>query len=162
MQLSIKWEEASAEDRLQLQNVVRSMLDSFDKARRRHPQASTTWDQRLVIQSAPRTYGSVSAIAKHFGIARATVRKWQSRESAHDRRPGPQAGKSRVISDEEKTEILRYYVERKASNPTLDEALGTLRQVIPQLTRTTLFRIRKDLPLNEEFVVSLPEHASVL
>jgi transposase-like protein len=76
-------------------------------------------------------------LATRFGINQKTVGKWKSRDSVTDRRTGPKAPHSTVLSQEEEAVIVAF---RRHTLLPLDDCLYALQPTIPHLTRSSLHR----------------------
>src|SRR5918993_2357982 len=102
-----------------------------------HGSARTTEAVRRAIQHSEE---SLRSLAKRFGINQKTVAKWKSRASVTDRRTGPSAPKSTVLSLEEEAIIVAF---RRHTLLPLDDCLYALQATIPHLTRSSLHRCLK-------------------
>ena len=99
-----------------------------------HGSATTTEAVRRAIQNSQ---ASLRQLATRFGINQKTVGKWKSRDSVTDRRTGPKAPHSTVLSQEEEAVIVAF---RRHTLLPLDDCLYALQPTIPRLTRSSLHR----------------------
>ncbi|GAA4496598.1 hypothetical protein GCM10023158_17920 [Gluconacetobacter tumulicola] len=76
-------------------------------------------------------------MAKRYGINPKTVAKWKGRPDTADRRTGPKAPLSTVLSIEEEAIVLAF---RRHTLLPLDDCLYALQATIPHLTRSSLHR----------------------
>jgi|GEM_PF-187471 len=96
---------------------------------------ATTAEIRAALNSAE---GSDHALARQFGISRATVRKWRQRSDTQDRSHAPNRAR-RAMAAESEILIVRL---RKLLQVPLDDFLGLLRETLtPTLSRSTLDRL---------------------
>jgi transposase-like protein len=77
------------------------------------------------------------SLARHHSINPKTVAKWKRRESAADRRTGPSAPRSTVLTVEQEAIVVAF---RKHTLLPLDDCLYALQATIPRLTRSSLCR----------------------
>ncbi|WP_345191976.1 DDE-type integrase/transposase/recombinase, partial [Gluconacetobacter tumulicola] len=80
---------------------------------------------------------SLRALAKRYGINPKTVAKWKGRPDTADRRTGPKAPLSMVLSIEEEAIVLAF---RRHTLLPLDDCLYALQATIPHLKRSSLHR----------------------
>src|SRR6201997_2653808 len=99
-----------------------------------HRSATTTEAIRRAIQHSQE---SLRTLAKRHGIDPKTVAKWKNRTSVADRRTGPKAPRSTVLSKEEEAIVVAF---RKHTLLALDDCLYALQATIPHLTRSSLHR----------------------
>ncbi len=99
-----------------------------------HRSATTTEAIRRAIQHSQE---SLRVLARRHGINPKTVAKWRRRDCTADRRTGPSAPKSTVLSVEQEAIIVAF---RKHTLLPLDDCLYALQATIPQLTRSSLHR----------------------
>ena len=99
-----------------------------------HGSARTTSRVRAEHQASQETS---SALAKRYGLSRATVAKWRVRTTTCDAPMGPAVPRSTVLSAAEEAMIVE--VRRRTLLP-LDDVFGCLRGTIPRLTRSSLHR----------------------
>ena len=85
-----------------------------------HRSATTTEAIRRVIQHSQE---SMRSLARRHGINPKTVAKWKKRESAVDRRTGPSAPKSTVLTVEQEAILVAF---RKHTLLPLDDCLYVL------------------------------------
>lgn len=98
-------------------------------------QKTTTAEIRALLRGAD---GSDHALARQFGISRATVRKWRQRSDTQDRSHAPHRTRRAVTAE---SEILIVRVRKLLQLP-LDELLLLLRETLtPTLSRSTLDRL---------------------
>jgi transposase InsO family protein len=99
-----------------------------------HGSATTTAAVRRAIQHSQ---ASLRELASRYGINPKTVAKWRKREGVADRRTGPTAPRSTVLTMEEEAIAVAF---RRHTLLALDDCLYALQATIPHLTRTTLHR----------------------
>jgi len=99
-----------------------------------HGSATTTEAIRRAIQHSQE---SLRALAKRYGINQKTVAKWRGRDTVGDRRTGPRAPRSTVLSIEDEAIIVAF---RRHTLLPLDDCLYALQATIPHLTRSSLHR----------------------
>ncbi|MGH7172581.1 MAG: IS481 family transposase, partial [Gemmataceae bacterium] len=99
-----------------------------------HWGATTTEAIRRAIQHSQ---ASLRSLARRHGINPKTVSKWRKRCSTADRRTGPTAPRSTVLSVEQEAIIVAF---RKHTLLPLDDCLYALQATIPELTRSSLHR----------------------
>ena len=99
-----------------------------------HGCATTTEAIRRAIQHSQ---ASLRTLARRHGINPKTVSKWRKRCSTADRRTGPTAPRSTVLSVEQEAIIVAF---RKHTLLPLDDCLYALQATIPELTRSSLHR----------------------
>ena len=99
-----------------------------------HGSATTTAAVRRAIQHSQE---SLRVLAKRYGINPKTVAKWKGRPDTADRRTGPKAPLSTVLSIEEEAIIVAF---RRHTLLPLDDCLYALQATIPHLTRSSLHR----------------------
>ena len=102
-----------------------------------HGRATTTIAVRKAIQESKE---SIQKIAKRYNINHQTVIKWKKRNFVNDIKPGPKNAKSTVLTAEEEAIIVTF---RKHTQLGLDDCLYSLRETIPNLTRSSLHRCFK-------------------
>jgi transposase-like protein len=101
-----------------------------------HGSAKTTHAVRAAIQ---RSKASIQALSQRYDLNPKTVMKWKKRDFVHDAPMGPKAPRSTVLSPEEEALIVAF---RKHTLLPLDDCLYALQATIPQLTRSSLHRLR--------------------
>ncbi|MHC0449467.1 MAG: IS481 family transposase, partial [Candidatus Lariskella arthropodorum] len=99
-----------------------------------HANARTTEATRREIRNCKE---SIIKTAKRFNINPKTVVKWRKREDTKDLPMGPKKIKSTVLSEAEEESIVAF---RKITQLPLDDVLYSLRETIPNLTRSSLHR----------------------
>ncbi|MCW6510758.1 IS481 family transposase [Lichenifustis flavocetrariae] len=99
-----------------------------------HGSATTTAAVRRAIQHSQE---SLRSLGKRYGINPKTVAKWKKRTSTADRKTGPAAPKSTVLSVEEEAVVVAF---RQHTVLLLDDCLYALQPTIPHLTRSSLHR----------------------
>jgi transposase-like protein len=99
-----------------------------------HGCASTTEATRRAIQNSQE---SIRKLALKYGINPKTVVKWKNRAHTTDLPMGPNEPSSTVLTKEEEAIIVAF---RKHTLLPLDDCLYTLKDTIPQLTRSSLHR----------------------
>jgi hypothetical protein len=83
--------------------------------------------------------------AARLGVNRKTIAKWRARDSTSDQRMGPKNPGSKVLSRDEEAIILAY---RWRTRLKLDDCLVRLKRLMPQLSRSALYRCLKRWGLN--------------
>jgi hypothetical protein len=71
------------------------------------------------------------ALARRYGLSRATVAKWRARTTTEDAPMGPSVPHSTVLTPVEESMIVEF---RRRTMLPLDDVLGCLRDSIPKLT----------------------------
>ncbi|MFP5445792.1 MAG: IS481 family transposase [Betaproteobacteria bacterium] len=99
-----------------------------------HGSATTTEAIRRAIQHSQE---SLRALAKRYGINPKTVAKWKARPTVTDKKTGPKAPRSTVLSVEEEAVVVAF---RRYTLLPLDDCLYALQPTIPHLTRSSLHR----------------------
>ena len=89
-----------------------------------HGSATTTTAVRRAIQNSQE---SLRALAKRYGINPKTVEKWKKRVSTADRKTGPKAPKSTILTEEEEAIVVAF---RRHTLLALDDCLYAL-QALP-------------------------------
>lgn len=103
-----------------------------------HGSARTTKEQRKYIQ---RSGKSQRQLAKELGLNPKTIGKWKGLDRVDDAAKGPKRGTSRVLTDAQKSKIVRHCNGRTASlDVLLSELKSDKSEPIPHLTRSTLYR----------------------
>ena len=105
--------------------------------RRTHSCATTTPRVRRAIQASEETN---IVLAKRHGVNRKTIAKWKAREFIFDERMGPKNPRSRLLTLEDEAIILAY---RWRTRLALDDAHLRLKRLMPNLSRSTLYRCLK-------------------
>ncbi|WBU54801.1 IS481 family transposase [Paracoccus sp. SCSIO 75233] len=100
----------------------------------RHGSATTTHAVRAAIQ---RTQASIAELSRELGINPKTVAKWRKRHTVEDRKTGPRAPRSGILSKEEEAMIVAF---RRHTLLPLDDCLYALQPSISHLTRSSLHR----------------------
>jgi hypothetical protein len=77
------------------------------------------------------------ALARRYGLSRATVAKWRARTTTEDAPMGPSVPHSTVLTPVEESMIVEF---RRRTMLPLDDVLGCLRDSIPKLTCSSLHR----------------------
>ena len=98
-----------------------------------HGCATTTHAIRRAIQESKE---SINTLAKRYNINPSTVIKWKRRGTVEDRRPGPES-RSKSLTREEEAFVIAF---RKYSLLSLNDCLYVLKEVIPHLSRSCLYR----------------------
>ncbi|PTN01562.1 integrase-like protein, partial [Rhodovulum imhoffii] len=75
--------------------------------------------------------------SRELGINPKTVAKWRKRETVEDRKTGPKAPRSTVLSETEEAMIVAF---RRHTLLPLDDCLYALQPTVPHLTRSALHR----------------------
>jgi transposase-like protein len=99
-----------------------------------HGSATTTEAVRRAIQHSQE---SLRVLARRYGINPKTVAKWKARSSVADKKTGPKAPGSTVLSSGEEAVIVAF---RRYTLLPLDDCLYALQPTIPHLTRSSLHR----------------------
>jgi hypothetical protein len=102
--------------------------------RRTHSCATTTPSVRRAIQASEETN---IVLAKRHGVNRKTIAKWKAREFISDERMGPKNPRSTLLTLEDEAIILAY---RWRTRLALDDAHLRLKRLMPNLSRSTLYR----------------------
>jgi hypothetical protein len=105
--------------------------------RRTHSRATTTPEVRRAIQASEETN---VALAKRHGVNRKTVAKWKARDFTSDERMGPKNPRSSRLTLKDEAIILAY---RSRTRLALDDAHLRLKRLMPNLSRSTLYRCLK-------------------
>jgi hypothetical protein len=105
--------------------------------RRTHSCATTTPRVRRAIQASEETN---IVLAKRHGVNRKTIAKWKAREFIFDERMGPKKARSSLLTLHDDTIILAY---RWRTRLGLDDAHLRLKRLMPNLSRSTLYRCLK-------------------
>ena len=113
-----------------------------------HKRATTTHKIRAEIQ---RSEESLVKLAKKYGINPKTVLKWKHRKSVEDQNSSPKNIRT-VLSKQDERIIVET---RKKTLLPIDDLFATLKDVIPVLSRSNLYRCLKrngisSLPKDEE------------
>lgn len=106
-----------------------------------HANAKTTPRIRKEIQES---LESAPKLAKRYNLNVKTVLKWKKAQSVEDKRSGPIQPKS-VLSSTEQQVICEF---RRVSKLPLDDVYSALKDKIPALTRSNLYRCLKRHGLN--------------
>jgi transposase-like protein len=101
-----------------------------------HARATTTHSVRKKIRESKK---SVRALAKEYNINAKTVMKWKHRETSNDNAFGPKKLRTILTPVEEKI----ICVFRKSTNFALDDCYISLKETIPNLSRSNLHRCLK-------------------
>jgi hypothetical protein len=102
-----------------------------------HSCATTTPSVRHAIQASEETN---IVLARRHGVNRKTIAKWKARESISDERMGPKNPRSTLLTREDEAIILAY---RWRTRLALDDAHLRLKRLMPNLSRSTLYRCLK-------------------
>ena len=105
--------------------------------RRTHGSAKTTPSVRRAIQASDEKN---TVLARRYGVHRQTIAKWKARDTPFDARMGPKNPRSSVLTLEDEAIILAY---RWRTRLSLDDSLVRLRRLMPQLSRSALYRCLK-------------------
>jgi hypothetical protein len=101
-------------------------------ARRPHGSATTTPSVREAIQASSEKN---TVLATRYGVNRKTVAKWKGRPFSSDLQKRPRNPRSLTLNDE--VIILAY---RWRTRLSLDDSLVRLRRLMPELSRSALYR----------------------
>jgi hypothetical protein len=104
---------------------------------RTHACATTTPTVRRAIQES--TEKDI-VLAKRYGVNCKTIAKWKARDFTSDERMGPKTPRSTLLSPDDEAIILAY---RWRTRLALDDAHFRLRRLMPNLSRSTLYRCLK-------------------
>jgi transposase-like protein len=99
-----------------------------------HGSARTTPRVRAELQAAKT---SSRALAAQYGINPKTVLKWRNRDVTADAAMGPKTPQSTVLTPAEEAIVVEF---RRRTLLPLDDILGSLRDTIPNLSRSALHR----------------------
>jgi transposase-like protein len=94
---------------------------------------------------------SVRMLAKQYNISPTTVQKWKRRETIEDKRRGPRAIRSSVLTEGEEEIIILF---RRQTLLSLDDCLYALQPSIPTLSRSSLYRCFRRHKLNSLSAIS--------
>jgi hypothetical protein len=103
-------------------------------ASRTHGSATTTPSVREAIQASKEKN---TVLAKRYGVDRKTIAKWKARMFSSDVRMGPKNPRSKFLTLADEVIILAY---RWRTRLSLDDSLVRLRRLMPQLSRSALYR----------------------
>ena len=104
-----------------------------------HKQAATTPRIRAEIQSAPSSITD-SELARQYGVATATIRRWRHRDNVHDRSHTRHNLLATLTSEQEEVLIAA----REFLRLGLDDLLVVAREFLnPRLSRSGLHRMLK-------------------
>ena len=106
-----------------------------------HPSATTTPKIREEIRNSKE---SIAKLAKKYNLNPKTVFKWKHRDVFEDKRSGPIKPKS-VLSSKEQSIICEF---RRITHLALDDCFVALRDQIPALSRSNLYRCLRRNGLN--------------
>jgi transposase-like protein len=115
-----------------------------------HARARTTPEVRREIQNSQE---SLITLSKRYGVNPKTIQKWRKREFVHDAPMGPKVVRSISLSQLEEAAVVAF---RIFTQLPLDDCLYSLRESIPQLTRSSLHRC-----LQRHGVSKLPQEKAV-
>ena len=107
-----------------------------------HANAKTTPRIRKEIQDSKE---SLVKLAKKYSLNVKTVAKWKNRKNTEEKRTGPTVAKSTVLSEKEEKIICEF---RRVTKHSLDDVYISLKDEIPKLTRSNLYRCLKRNNLN--------------
>ena len=99
-----------------------------------HGSATTTPSVREAIQASEEKN---TVLAKRYGGDRKTIAKWKARKFSSDVRMGPKNPRSKFLTLDDEVIILAY---RWRTRLSLDHSLVRLRRLMPQLSRSALYR----------------------
>ena len=103
-------------------------------ASRTHGSATTTPSVRVAIQASEEKN---TVLAKRYGADRKTIAKWKARKFSSDVRMGPKNPRPKFLTLNDEVIILAY---RWRTRLSLDDSLVRLRRLMPQLSRSALYR----------------------
>ncbi len=107
-----------------------------------HPSATTTQKIREEIHNSTE---SLEKLAKKYNLNTKTIAKWKKRNVFTDKRSGPIKPRS-VLSEKEQAIICEF---RRITKFPLDDCFIALKDNIPALSRSNLFRCLKRNGLNQ-------------
>jgi hypothetical protein len=118
-----------------------------------HSCAKITEAVRREIQNSKE---SIKVLVAMYSISPTAVAKWKKRNYVHNSAMGPKVRKSTVLTPEEEAICVTF---RKSTLLPLDDCLFTLKETIPNLTRSSLHRLFQrnkisKLPQSEDKKVS--------
>lgn len=105
-----------------------------------HSNATTTIKQRVYIKNSSESYRSLT---NRFRISPATVHRWKHRDYPHDRSCQPRSIRYALSPDEEKLILLL-----RACQLSLDDILDALYNILPNLSRSSIYRLLKRHGIN--------------
>jgi hypothetical protein len=114
--------------------VGRERERNRELASRTHGSATTTPSVREAIQASEEKN---TVLARRHGVNRKTIAKWKARPFSSDMRMGPKNPRSKSLTLEDEMLILAY---RWRTRLSLDDSLVRLRRLMPQLSRSALYR----------------------
>jgi len=117
--------------------VGRERERSRAPSQRTHGCAKTTPRIRRAIQASDEKN---TVLSREYGVHRQTVAKWKARDTPFDARMGPKNPRSSVLTLNDEAIILAY---RWRTRLSLNESLVRLRCLMPQLSRSALYRCLK-------------------
>jgi len=108
-----------------------------------HKRATTTQEVRRAIQNSQE---SLSLLAKRYHLNVKTVKKWHERDYLNDAPMGPKRSTSIKLNDLEEAIVCGF---RQKTLLPLDDCFLALKDQIPSLTRSNLYRCLKRNGLNQ-------------
>ena len=103
-------------------------------ASRTHGCATTTPSIREAIQASEE---KDTVLAKRYGVNRKTIAKWKARKFSCEMPMGPKIPRPKFITVDDEVIIVAY---RWRTRLSLDDSLVRLRRMMPQLSRSALYR----------------------
>src|ERR671920_123958 len=100
-----------------------------------HGSARTTPRVRAELQ---RSQEATRTLAARHGLNPKTVAKWRKRTTTADRPMGPSRPRSSILTEAEEAIVVEF--RRRRTLLPLDDVLGCLREAIPTLSRSALYR----------------------
>src|SRR5271166_477961 len=105
-----------------------------DRSLRQAGAGSGTPSVREAIQASEEKN---TVLAKRYGVDRKTIAKWKARKFSSDVRMRPKNPRSKFLTLDDEVIILAY---RWRTRLSLDDSLVRLRRLMPQLSRSALYR----------------------
>ena len=91
---------------------------------------------------------SNASLAKQYTVNPKTVAKWRARESMLDRRSGPPLGTGRSLTPDEEYVAAAF---RRLFRLPLDDCLQVFIQLMPKLTRSSLYRCYRRQRIGKQY-----------
>src|SRR5208337_3981355 len=88
-------------------------------------------------RSDPGERGEKHRSRQAYGVDRKTIAKWKARKFSSDVQMGPKNPRSKFLTLDDEVIILAY---RSRTRLSLDDSLVRLRRLMPQLSRSALYR----------------------
>ena len=110
-------------------------------ANKLHGSTTTTPAIRKIIQESKDT---IAVLAERYHINPNTVIKWKHRKSVQDKKCGPPS-ESKSLTKEQEAVVVAF---RKHTKLSLDDCYYSLKEIIPHLSRSSLYRSYKRHGIN--------------